>query len=283
MADITAIILTKNEEINIGECIDSIKKIVKKIVVVDSFSDDKTVEIAKNKGAVVYQHGFENYAKQYMYGVKVAHIETVWTLRIDADERLTKESAEELENLCDNNMDTDVAGITLRFKKNFLGKNLYHGGVYPWKKMSCYKTKYGIIENRYMDEHIILLSGKNIEMKTDCLHLDFKTIEYWINKHNWYSSRETVDYFASLEKKQDSEKMNFVTWIKMNIYYKLPLGMRSHLYYIYIYYIKMAFLDGKEGKIYAFLRAYWYRYLVDIKIYESKKMGIRYSGKGSLN
>lgn len=176
-ADITAIILTKNEEVNIEECIKSIITTVKRIVVIDSFSTDKTVEIAKRMGAEVYQHPFENYAKQYMYGVEVAKAETVWTLRIDADERLTPDSANELTQLCDSNMKTDVTGIVLRFKKNFLGKDLYHGGVYPWKKMNCYKTKFGEIEDRNMDEHIILSSGKVIEMKNDCLHFDFKNLE----------------------------------------------------------------------------------------------------------
>ena len=179
-------------------------------------------------------------------------------------------------------METDVAGIVLRFKKNFLGKDLYHGGVYPWKKMNCYKTKQGAIEDRKMDEHIVLSSGSGVEMKTDCLHFDFKTIEYWINKHNWYSSRETVDYFENLENKKDMSEIDFKTWLKMNVYYRLPLGMRAHMYYLYRYFIKLGFLDGKEGKIYAFLQAYWYRYLVDIKIYECQKMETRYLGKGEL-
>ena len=184
-ADITAIILTKNEEVNIEECIKSIATAVKRIIVIDSYSTDRTVEIAKRMGAEVHQHPFENYAKQYMYGVEVAKAETVWTLRIDADERLTFESARELVQLCDCNMETDVAGIVLRFKKNFLGRDLYHGGVYPWKKMNCYKTKLGTIENRNMDEHIILSSAKVIEMKQDCLHFDFKNLEYFINKHKF--------------------------------------------------------------------------------------------------
>lgn len=282
MADITAIILTKNEEINIGECIDSIKNIVKRVVVIDSYSNDRTVEIAKEKGAEVYQHPFENYAKQYMYGVDIAKADTIWTLRIDADERLTEESGKELSEICDKNNDTDVAGIVLRFKKNFLGKDLYHGGVYPWKKMNCYKTKLGAIEDRSMDEHIVLSSGGVIEMKTDCLHFDFKSLEYFVNKHNWYSSRETVDYFENLEKAKDRKELDFKTWFKMNFYYKLPMGFRSHLYYLYRYYIKLGFLDGKEGQIYAFLQAYWYRYLVDAKIYECETMGTRYKGKGEL-
>lgn len=282
MADITAIILTKNEEVNIGDCIRSIAETVKRIVVIDSFSADKTVEIAKELGAEVYQHPFENYARQYMYGVEISNIETVWTLRIDADERLTEASAAELEKLCNENINTDVSGIVLRFKKNFLGKDLYHGGVYPWKKMNCYKIKFGAIEDRNMDEHIVLSSGSILEMKNDSLHFDFKNLEYFIHKHNWYSSRECVDYFENLQKQKTRNELDFKTWVKMNIYYKLPMGLRSHLYYLYRYYIKLGFLDGKEGQIYAFLQAYWYRYLVDAKIYECKKMGTRYKGKGEL-
>ena len=123
-ADITAIILTKNEEINIADCIESVIETVKRIVVIDSYSTDRTVEIAKGYSAEVYQHPFENYAKQFMYGVEITNIDTMWTLRIDADERLTPDSAAELEKLCDDNMDSDVSGIVLRFKKNFLGKDL---------------------------------------------------------------------------------------------------------------------------------------------------------------
>lgn len=281
-ADITAIILTKNEEVNIRDCIQSIKGTVRRIVVIDSFSDDDTVKIAETLGAEVYQHPFENYARQYMYGINLADPDTTWTLRIDADERLTPESARELEEICNSNMNTNVAGIVLRFKKNFLGKDLYHGGIYPWKKMNCYKTKLGRIEDRNMDEHIVLSSGTVVCMKNDCLHFDFKNLEYFINKHNWYSSRETIDYFENLEKGKSKNEMDFKTWLKMKFYYKLPLGMRAHIYYLYRYYILMGFLDGKEGKIYNFLQAYWYRYLVDAKIYEVTKQDIKYEGKGAL-
>lgn len=281
-ADITAIILTWNEETNIEDCLHSIMTLVKRIVVVDSYSTDRTAEIAKGLGAEVYLHSFENYAKQYMYAVEMANVDTVWSLRIDADERFTSDSAHELEQICNENMTTDVAGVILRFKKNFLGKDLYHGGVYPWCKMNCYKTNLGTIEDRMMDEHIVLSSGTVVKMKHDCLHLDFKNLEFWVNKHNWYSSRETVDYFQNLNKPKSKEKQNLKTWIKMNVYYRLPLGMRAHFYYLYRYYLRLGFLDGREGKIYAFLQAYWYRYLVDAKIYECKKMGTRYKGIGAL-
>ena len=270
-ANITAIILTKNEENNIADCINSICNVVKRVVVIDSFSTDNTVEIAKNLGAEVFTHEFENYAKQYIYGIEISKIDTIWTLRIDADERLTAESTKELETLCNENNNTNVNGIVLRFKKNFLGKDLYHGGIYPWKKMNCYKTNVGHIEDRMMDEHIVLDYGDVVTMKNDSLHFDFKSLEFFINKHNWYSTRECIDYINHKNQINVDDKADIKTWIKMNLYYKLPLGFRAHLYYIYRYYIRLGFLDGKEGKIYTFLQAYWYRFLVDAKIYEKVK------------
>lgn len=281
-ADITAIILTKNEEVNIVDCIKSIMTTVERIVVVDSFSTDKTVEYAKKYGVEVYQHLFETHARQYKYAVRIADVKTRWILRIDADERLTPDSANELEQVCNSNMESDVTGIVVRFKKNFLGKDLYHGGVYPWKKLICYKTGKGDIEDRAMDEHIVTFEGKTVELKNDSLHFDFKSLEAWTAKHNWYSSREAADYNHEVFGKKVEEQRNIKTWFKMNIYYRLPIGTRAHIYYLYRYYVKMGFLDGREGKIYAFLQAYWYRYLVDAKIYESRKLGTSYKGTGEL-
>lgn len=280
MADITAIILTRNEEKYIEECISSIKKVVKRIVVVDSFSDDNTVNLAKNAGAEVYQHEFFNYAKQYMYAVEIANVKTKWILRIDADERLTEESAEELEKLCNANMESDVTGIELRFYNIFMGKPMRHGAMYPWKKLSVYKTGAGNIEDRNMDEHIILDYGKIIEAKKDSKHLAFRGLTFFINKCNWYSTREAMDYFEQV--KVNNKNASLKTRIKMNVYYKLPLGFRSWLYYIYFYYFRLGFLDGKEGKIFAFFYAYWYRFLVDAKIYEHEKLGEEFKPTGAL-
>lgn len=280
MADITAIILTRNEEGFIQECIESINNVVKRIVVIDSFSEDKTVEIAKSLGAEVHQHEFYNYAKQYMYGVDIAEVKTTWILRIDADERLTEESAKELEYLCNNNMNTNVSGIVLRFYNIFLGRPMMHGGMYPWKKLSVYKAGIGNIEDRNMDEHIILESGTTIEAKKDSKHLAFRGLTFFTNKCNWYSTREAMDYFE--QKNTSSENASIKTRIKMSVYYKLPLGLRSWIYYMYRYYFRLGFLDGKEGKIFAFLHAYWYRFLVDAKIYEHEKLGTDFKPTGAL-
>jgi glycosyltransferase involved in cell wall biosynthesis len=278
MTDLTAIVLTKNEELNIADCLKSIQSLAKRIVVVDSFSTDRTVEIAKEHGADVYQHEFINYSKQFLYGLNETGIDTKWILRIDADERLTDASRAEVEALCEKNMDTDVNGIILRFEVTFLGKKLRHGGIYPFRKMLVFKRGIGTIEDRYMDEHIVISEGRTVEVKNDSEHHDFKDLAYFIQKHNWYSSREVLDYIQNTElQNEDGKALNHKAgvkrWIKFHIYYKLPMGVRAHLYYWYRYYIKLGFLDGKEGKIYAFMQAYWYRYLVDAKIYEYQKTG----------
>ena len=280
MADITAIILTRNEEKYIEDCIESIREVVSRIVVVDSYSEDHTVAIAQKNGAEVFQHDFFNYAKQYMYAVDIAQVQTKWILRIDADERLTVKSAEELEQMCNANMATDVNGIVLRFCNVFLDREIRHGGMYPWKKLSVYKTGKGYIEDRNMDEHIILDSGRVVEAKQDSRHLAFRGLTFFTNKCNWYSTREAMDYYESF--KTTRENASLKTWIKMNVYYKLPIGLRSWMYYIYRYYFRLGFLDGKEGKIYHFLQAYWYRFLVDAKIYEHEKMGDDFKPTGAL-
>ncbi|MFQ8704522.1 MAG: glycosyltransferase family 2 protein [Thomasclavelia sp.] len=271
MADLTTIILTFNEEKNIANAINSVKSISKRIVIVDSFSTDKTVEIAESLGAEVIQHEFVNQAKQFIYAMNILDIKTIWIMRLDADEIISKNAAKEIEGICNININSDINGIVVRFEVNFLGKALKHGGIYPFRKMIVFKNGKGYMEDRNMDEHIVLLEGKAIETKNDSYHKDYKNLSTWIDKHNKYSSREVNDYFDSYKNNKSvnlNKSARFKRFIKFKIYYKLPLGTRAHLYYFYRYYFKLGFLDGKEGKIFAFMQAYWYRFLVDAKIYE---------------
>lgn len=274
MKSITAIILTKNEKKNIERCIKAIKNMTERIVVVDSYSDDGTVEIVKKLGCEVYQHVFEGYSKQYKYAVSIANIKSKWILRVDADEVITPELVDEIENLIEKNRETNVTGIILKYRIEFMGKLLKYGGTFPWKKLSLYKTGVGDIEMRNMDEHIVLSYGKTIETKNSGIHYAYRDLVYQTDKQNWYTTREMMDYIE-FEKNMSHKKMDRKTWLKMHVYYKLPIGFRAWLIYVYKYYLLLGFLDGKEGKIYAFLGTYFYRYLVDAKIYEQKKMNFK--------
>lgn len=268
----TAIVLAKNEEKNIGRCLESIKNLVKRIVVVDSGSTDETVRIAESFGADVYHHEFVHYAAQFNWALDNVNVDTKWVYRIDADEVVTPELEAEIGKACEEHSDDDVNGLIMRFKIYFMGRFLTHGGIYPFYNLTIFKYGYGRYEDRAMGEHVYLTQGRTIDLENDCLHYDFKDLDAWVSKHNWYATREVDDYFAIMGKHDDLESLygeaEKAKSLRDKVYYRLPKFFRAHLYYIYRYYFKLGFLDGKPGKMHAFLQAYWYRFLVDAKIYE---------------
>lgn len=286
MIDLTAIILTKNEEKNLSDCINSVRDVAKRIIVVDSYSNDDTLKIAEEKGADIYQHPFENYGKQFQWAMDHTDIDTKWIFRFDADERLTPDSARELIRLCTENADTDVNGIIFTLEVVFLGRKLKHGGTYPFKKLCIFKRGMAYMEERSMDEQLVLTAGRSVEMKCVSEHHDFRDLTFWINKHNWYATRAAKDYFDFKGKEDTYQNLDFPSKIrriiKYKIYYKLPMRFRCWLYFIYRYIFRLGFLDGKEGFFYAFFQAYWYRLLVDAKIYEAIKMNKTLVDTGDL-
>lgn len=123
---IAAIILTYNEEKHISRCINSLKNICEEIFVIDSFSKDRTVEIAKEAGAQVYQNPWKNYATQFNWGLKNCPITTEWIWRIDADEFLEGNLGPTMKKAlaeCNN----EVNGVYVRKRIDFMGKPLLHG------------------------------------------------------------------------------------------------------------------------------------------------------------
>lgn len=287
MADVTFIILTKNEELNIKECLDSIEGFAKRAVIVDSGSTDQTIEIAKRYSFVdIYEHFFENYARQFNWGIDNTNITTKWTFRLDADERLTPLLCNELEQIMSEHDEDDVNGATMEAWLVFMGRIMKHGGAQK-RKLMMFKTGYGRVEDRKMDEHTILSSGTSISCKEKFIHHDFKNMTFWINKLNWYATREMQDYFDYMNGKnahinaKDTE-ISKVRNKKFGVYYKFPLFFRSWLVFIYVYIFQLGFLDGKEGFIYHWMYNRWYRCLVDAKIYEQLKTNKPFEETGDL-
>ena len=285
MMDITAIILTKNEEINIRECLNSINGFVKRAVVVDSGSDDMTLEIAKRFDFVdIYKHEFENYARQFNWAIDNTNINTKWTLRLDADERFTYELCKELEYLLTEHDLDNVNGITMQAWLYFMGRKLTHGGSRKHKLM-VFKTGYGRIEDRKMDEHTVLSEGVAVEAKNKFLHYDFKDLNTYVKKLNWYATREMQDYFEDRfpdEQFDGANKGISNIRSKKTKYYKAPMFLRCWLYFFYAFFIKGNCMNGKEGRIYSFLYHLYYRLLVDAKIYEQMKNPKKFEETGDL-
>ena len=285
MEDVTAIILTKNEEKNIVDCLKSIDGFVKRAVIIDSGSTDETLELAKTfKFVDIFEHPFENYSKQFNWGIDNTNISTKWTLRLDADERFTPKLCEELREALKNHENDDVNGFVLEAWLFFMDKCLKHGGSRK-KKLMIFKTGLGRIENRKMDEHTVLSTGKAIEIKEKFLHYDFKDLSTYVKKLNWYATREMQDYIEGTfpnEKFNASDKKISQMRSRKTKYYKAPIFLRCWLYFFYTYFIGREFLNGKEGFIYSFLYHLYYRMLVDFKIYEQLKYKKEFEVTGDL-
>lgn len=274
MQDVTVVILTKNEEINLPDCLKSVREFAKRCVIVDSGSTDKTEEIAKKFGADFYFHPFEYHARQFNWGLDNTNITTKWTFRLDADERLTPKLIEELSQIMTEHADDDVNGVTMEASLFFMGKKMKHGGPQK-RKLMLFKTGKARIEDRKMDEHTILSEGRAIECKEKFLHYDFKDMTFWIDKLNWYATREMQDYFDYVNGKNANIKaadkeISDIRNKKFGIYYKFPKFFRCWLMFIYAYIFQFGFLDGKEGFIYHWTYHRFYRTLVDCKILEQE-------------
>jgi glycosyltransferase involved in cell wall biosynthesis len=274
-SSLTAIILTYNEEIHLQRCLDSLKDVVQEIFIIDSYSTDATKEIAERNGAHFLQNPWVNYSTQFNWGLDNASVTTDWILRFDADEYLTPELQQEIkDNL--SHINSDVSGIEVPLKRVFLNKHMKRGlGVI--KMMRIFRKDKARLESRWMDEHIEILAGKTISFQHSFADHNLNDIGWWTAKHNAYSNREVIDLldveFDLLNSNSNvllSEQALQKRKLKLK-YVKMPLFFRSFVYFIYRYIFRLGFLDGKEGFLWHFLQGWWYRTLVDAKIYEIKK------------
>ena len=287
MADVTFIILTKNEAQNLPDCLDSIRGFAARVLVVDSGSDDATCEIARGMGAEVLVHPFENYARQFNWALDNGNISTRWTFRLDADERLTPALIAELERLMTEHAEDDVNGVTMEAWLYFLGRRIKHG-CRNKRKLMLFKTGVGRLEDRRMDEHTVLSAGRAVSCRERFIHRDFKDMTHWIAKMNWYATREMQDYIEFADGKAaglgegGDAAINGTRRMKFGVYYRLPMFLRSWLLFVYYYVFRLGFLDGREGFVYHYMYHRWYRALVDAKILEQRRFNRPFEKTGDL-
>jgi len=277
---ISLIVLTYNEEKQIERCVNSAKDICDDIFVIDSFSTDNTKATVEKLGAKVYQHQWlDNHAKQFNWGLENLPIKTDWVIRLDADEYLLPELVNEIKEKLPK-LEKDVTGVILKRRVYFMNRWIKHGGYYPTYLLRLWRFGSGKYEERWMDEHVKLDRGKTITFENDFIDDNLNNLTWWTNKHNHYATREAIDLLnikykflksdsieAELSQQQDKRKR----WFKEKLYTRLPLFIRPFFYFIYRYIFKLGFLDGIPGLIWHFLQGFWYRFLVDAKIYDIER------------
>jgi len=268
---LSVIILTRDEEANLPFALESLKPLAPEIFLVDSGSTDRTVEIARAAGCQVYLHRFENHAAQFNWAIDNLPIDTPWVMRLDADERLTLELASELLSVLPG-LSGNVCGLEIKRRIYFWGRWIRHGGFYPTWLLRVWRKGFGRCEQRWMDEHMLVTSGRIVKLVSDLIDENHKGLTFWTDKHNRYADREARDLIAMVSASNDrpSGQMGRRRWVKQNFYSRLPLFWRAFFYWFYRYFILLGFLDGTAGFVFHFLQAWWYRALVDAKLYEMR-------------
>ncbi|GAB2773565.1 glycosyltransferase family 2 protein [Rhabdobacter roseus] len=275
MVDVSVILLTHNESKHIERCLRSIQLLTDKIFIVDSFSTDDTVELATALGAVVVQNPWVSYAFQFNYGIENTPFRTTWLMRMDADEYLTPELAAELREQLPA-QPVDVSGLYVKRRVFFMNQWIRHGGYYPIWLLRIWRREQGTCEELWMDEHIKLEGGRTLQLRHDIVDHNLNNLSWWTQKHNNYAIREVIDLLNIIHNFENKDTVQPAFWgtqeqkkrfLKIR-YANLPLFTRPFLYFVYRYLFKLGFLDGTKGLIWHFLQGFWYRFLVDAKVYE---------------
>jgi glycosyltransferase involved in cell wall biosynthesis len=280
VADLAAIVLTFNEERHVGRLLDNLQPLCKAVYVIDSFSTDQTVPLAEAKGARVLRHRFVNYAQQFEWAMRNAPIETAWVIRIDADEILSSELIAEIDERLPQ-LAADITGVNMNRRHIFLGRWVRHGGRYPLTLLRIWRRGCAEIEQRWMDEHMLLTRGRAITLTCDFSDHNLNDLTFFTAKHNNYATREALDQIIeahrlnqgsyvrgrSLTSAQAARKRFF----KSAIYNRLPLWAGPLAYFLFRYLIQFGFLDRREGLVYHVLQGFWYRFLVAAKVFECEQ------------
>lgn len=275
---ITVVILCFNEELHLDRCLSRIAPHVERIVIIDSFSTDRSVEIAKARGAEVLQHPWKNYSDQFQWGLDNAKPTTAWVMRMDCDEYLEPGALDELRSrLAD--APASLSGFEFKLKVIFRERFIRHGRYYGTWLLRVWRTGVGQIEQRWMDEHIVLSHGETVRItKGDWVDHNLKDIGWWTAKHNSYATRHMVDFinrevglFKEDERIHETEaRARTKRYLKNSVYGRAPIYLRAVLFYIYRYIFRLGFLDGKEGFVFHTLHGLWMMLLIDAKIDEAR-------------
>src|SRR5215467_12568740 len=261
---ISVVILTHNEETNIGRCLESVSW-SDDILVVDSFSEDRTVEISKRHGARVIQRAFDDFSSQRNFASEQGNLKYEWVLHLDADEIVTPELRAELPTAMLGGKDAYRVSSKLIFD----GKFLRHAGLFPWYQVRFGRTQKLRFKQVGHGQRETVEPGRIGMLKSSLLHFNFsKGLPDWIERHNRYSTAEAhqnvygyadddvpiLDLLSSaIDRRRRAAK---------KIFRRLPC--RATIRFIYMYLFRRGILDGKAGFTYCRLLA-WYEWLIVLK------------------
>jgi glycosyltransferase involved in cell wall biosynthesis len=281
---VTVVVLTLNEEANLPFCLASVCDWAGQVFVVDGGSSDRTTEIAETNGAIVVEHPFETHAAQWRWALDHLPIGADWVLALDADQRVTPELAREISGT-DTAAYDGIDGFYIKRRQLFRDRWIKHGGYYPKYLLKMFRPSKVLLDPMDLVDHHFYVAGRVKKLRYDLIERNRKEddISFWIEKHNRYATllaREELSWRTTLRESAiqpslvgnpDQKILAF-----KRLWRRMPLYVRPFLYFTYRYFFRLGFLDGKEGAIFHFLQAFWYRLIIDIKLDELQHDGSRY-------
>ena len=226
MSRLSVVIITKDEEQNLPRCLDSVTW-ADEVIVIDSHSTDRTVEIAEARGARVSTVEWQGFGPAKQAGVNLATGE--WILSLDADEAVSEQLAEEIKQVIQS--DGDYDGYTMPRKTNFLGRWINHCGWYPDRILRLFRKSQGQFDQAYVHERVEV-DGRVGKLNADLLHYSYPTLDSYFSKFNRYTTMGAEKAF------RQGRRANW-----FDILVRPPASFVKH------YVSKQGFRDGMEGFI----------------------------------
>lgn len=281
---VSAVVLTRDEELNLPACLASMTDLVEEIFVVDSGSTDSTRQIAAAAGAMVITHEFTGHSAQWQWALGQLPLQHDWVLGLDADQRLTPELAAELRELFRTGGAADFDGFFITRRNIFRGKWIRWGGYYPKRFIKLFRRDRLVHEPADLLDHHFRVQGKAGMLQHDLIEENRKedNIDFWVQKHLRYAELLALEearrragrtpttvqpaLFGNPDERAEWQKQ---TWTL------LPRFVRAPAYFLWRYLFRLGFLDGKQGFTFHFLHAFWFRLITDLKIDEQRMRDAR--------
>jgi len=273
--NISAVILSYNEELNIARTINSLRDSFAEIVVVDSGSSDRTVAVATECGARVVYHRYIDHASQWRWVFGELTLGTDWILLVDADFVFTRQAIAAIEERFSRSTES-FDGFFLRHRYVFRGQQIRFGGTKTWWMRLVRRTA-AIIDDSELVDFRVSVRGRSECIDALVLEENRKedVVDFWIDKHQKFSTRLAAEEILKQSGALSWEKgLHRITtsegrrvWMK-RVWSCFPLGVRAPLYFFFRYLVLLGFLDGIRGFQFHFLQAFWFRVVVDMKIEE---------------
>jgi glycosyltransferase involved in cell wall biosynthesis len=274
---VSVIILTFNSAATLPQTLAAARLVSDDIHVVDSFSTDSTVALAREAGAAVVQHAFDRYDLQRNWAIESLPLKHGWELHLDADERLTPALAAEINRVMTAPPDS-IDGYMIPRLIHFLNAPIRHGGMYPNWHLRLFRRGRGRCERRLYDQHFLLPGGGKAERLKEPMIDDMRmSLDEWTRRHlRWAEAQAAMAIEGGGEGEIGGRWTGSPIERKRALrrfYGRAPALLRPFLFFLYRYVLRLGFLDGVPGLIFFVLQTFWFHFFVDARVYERRMMG----------